>query len=158
MPGSRRRGGGVQLPFLLEGAYSGSAQFSTPELKSYLALKDVAFIEGQHGVQLESLPTTVLEGQALLQPGCEKGLSSWAQARHRSAQKASLVCVRGSPVASSPPGHLKSGGSVPESLRKSDTKMQVCNCSLSQGTSLSFPSACQRGWGEAEFWPRANLV
>lgn len=115
--------------FFLEGAYSGSAQFSTPELKSCLALKEVAFFEGHYGVQLENLPTTVQEGQegqTLPQPGCEKDLSSWARARHRSAEKASLLHVLGSPVDSPPRGHRKNGESALESLRKSDTEMQVC--------------------------------
>lgn len=60
MPG-RGQGGEVQVLFLLEGAYSISAQFSTPERKSYLALKDVALLKSHHCIQLESFPTMVQE-------------------------------------------------------------------------------------------------
>jgi hypothetical protein len=58
MPG-RGQGEKVQVLFLLEGSYSGSAQFSTPERKSYLALKGVALLKS---IQLQSLPTAGQEG------------------------------------------------------------------------------------------------
>lgn len=109
-------------------------------------------IEAHHGVQLESLSATVWGGQAL--PDCEKGLSSWAQARHRTAEKISLLRVPGSPVDCPPHRHLKKGESAAESLRKSDTKMQVCNCFPSQGTSLSSPLPASQAGERQNIGPR----
>lgn len=51
--------GKVQVPFLLEGVGSSAAQFSRPELKSYLALEEMwgrSIIKGGHGVELKKIP------------------------------------------------------------------------------------------------------
>lgn len=50
--------------------------------------------------------------------------------------------------------HLKNGESAAGSLRKSDTKMQVCNCFPSQGTSLSSPLPASQAGERQNIGPR----
>lgn len=108
--------GKVQVPFLLEGVGSSAAQFSRPELKSYLALEEMwgrSIIKGGHGVELKknkSLSKVVQEGQALPQPGCGKGFSNWARSRHRSAGKDPLL----DPL---PPEEWRVGSSIFKKVR-----------------------------------------
>lgn len=51
-----------------------------------------SIIEGDHGVQLKTLPKAVPEGAGSEQPGCGKGFSSWEQSGQRSSGKAASVC------------------------------------------------------------------
>lgn len=103
--------GKVQVPFLLEGVGSSSAHFSRPELKSYLALEEMwGHSTGVEIKKKKSLSKVVQEGQALPQPGCGKGFSSWARSRHRSAGKDLLL----DPL---PPEEWRVGSSIFKKVR-----------------------------------------
>lgn len=113
--------GKVQVPFLLEGVGSSAAQFSRPELKSYLALQEMwgrSIIKGGHGVELKK--------KNPFPRWCRKGRPCHSQAVGKD-----LVTGRGLDTGVqgkthfSIPCHPKNGESVPVSLRKSETKMQV---------------------------------
>lgn len=79
-----------------------------------------SIIEGDHGVQLKTLPKAVPKGRALSNQAVGKG-SVVGSSLDRGVQGKPLLCALGSPV-----NPLQHGESLPASLRKSETKTQVC--------------------------------